>query len=159
MTQKPPRINKTKEQLEWELKQKAEAQRKRAFIGEKFYPMLLEHLKNVTQAKNFCKVVQNDILSTFNQGMTKPLKELEMSNRFEGMESNEATRAYAAVLNLFHDSPINEVLELLDGMPNAIDAALNLESRDRPLTDLEWNDGSLVIKKQPVPVPFSLKDL
>lgn len=147
MTQKQPRENKSKDQIAWEMKQKAEATRKRTFIGEKFYPMLLLHLTNVTQARNFCKVVQNDILQTFNQGMLKPVKDLEMTKRFEGVEENEATKAYAAVLEIFADSPINEALELLDGMPGAIDAALAANDRDRSLADLEWKDGSLIVKK------------
>lgn len=142
----PKRENKSKDQLAWELKQKAEAQRKRTFVGEHFYPMLLAHLKTVTQAKNFCKVVQNDIHSTFNQGMSKPLKDLNMNERFKDMKENEATKAYTAVLEIFKDMPVNEVLELLDGMPNAIDAALTAKDRDRALTDLEWNDGSLTVK-------------
>jgi hypothetical protein len=146
MSKKQPKQNKTKEQLVWEIKQKAEAQRKRAFIAEHLYPMLLKHMKNVTQAKNFCKVVQNDILSTFNQGMTGTVKGLDMSKRLDGI-NNEAADAYRAALEIFADSPINEALELLDGMPNAIDAALNQESKDRPLADLEWGDGMLTIKK------------
>lgn len=147
MTQKQPRVNKTKDQIAWEMKQKAEAQRKRTFIGEHFYPMLLAHMTNVTQAKNFCKVVQNDILSTFNQGMVKPLHELNMISRFDGMEANEASMAYTAALEVFKDMPINEALELLDGMPNAIDAALQVKDRERPLSDLQWDDGSLIVKK------------
>lgn len=143
---KQKRQNKTKDQIVWEMKQRTEAERKRAFIAEHFYPMLLQHLKTVTQAKNFCKVVQNDILSTFNQGMTKPLKELDMPKRLEGV-NNEAADAYRAVLEVFGDSPINEALELLDGMPNAIDQVLQLKDRDRLLTDLEWDDGMLKIKK------------
>lgn len=140
------RENKSKDQLAWEMKQKADAQRKRTFVGEHFYPMLLAHLKTVTQAKNFCKVVQNDILSTFNQGMTRPVGGLNMQGRFKGMEENEASKAYTAVLEVFKDMPIGEALELLDGMPGAIEAALQLETQNKPLSELEWKDGSLVIK-------------
>lgn len=141
------RENKSKDQIAWEMKQKAEAQRKRAFIGEKFFPMLLAHMSNVTQAKNFCKVVQNDILSTFNQGMVKPVGELKMADRFKDMKENEASRAYSAVLEIFKDAPIGEALELLDGMPGAIEAALTSKTQNIPLTDFEWNDGSLTVKK------------
>lgn len=140
------RENKSKDQLAWEMKQKAEAQRKRIFVGEHFYPMLLAHMTTVTQAKNFCKVVQNDILSTFNQGMAKPIGELNMQDRFKGMEENTASKAYAAVLEVFKDMPIGEALELLDGMPGAIEAALQAETQNKPLSELEWKDGSLVIK-------------
>lgn len=146
MTDKTPRVNKTKDQIAWEMKQKAEAQRKRAFVAEHFFPMLLRRTKNVTQAKNFCKVFQNDVLSTFNQGMSKPLGELKMVDRFEGVE-NEAADAYRDAIDTFKDMPISEVMELFDGMPGAIEAAINLEQRERPLTDLEWSDGSLTVKK------------
>lgn len=141
------RESKSKEQIAWEMKQKADAQRKRKFVGEHFFPMLLEHLKTVTQAKNFCKVVQNDIMSTFNQGMIKQLAVLNMTDRFKDMPENEASKAYTAVLEIFKDMPIGETLELLDGMPNAIDAALNASTQTLPLSDLEWGDGSLTLKK------------
>lgn len=143
---KEKRENKPKDQITWEMKQRQEAQRKRQFVAEQFFPMLLTHLKTVTQAKNFCKVVQNDILSTFNQGMSKPLKELDMAKRFEGLEENEASKAYGAVLEIFKESPVNEALELLDGMPGAIEAALAANDKNRLMSDLEWNDGALTVK-------------
>ena len=135
----------SKEQIAWEMKQKAEAQRKRKFIAEHFYPMLLAHMKTVTQAKNFCKVVQNDIHATFNAGMTQPVGTLKMAERFEG-EDNEAQRAYKAVLEVFKDMPIKDAMELLDGMPHAIDAALQADTKDKLLSELEWGDGALTIK-------------
>lgn len=143
---KPKRENKNKDQIAWEMKQKAEAQRKRKFIAEYFFPMLLRRTKSITQAKNFCKVFQNDVLATFNQGMIKPMGELNMKDRFEGVE-NEAAEAYRDAIETFKDLPIGEVLELFDGMPGAIDAALTANDRERPLTDLEWNDGNLTVKK------------
>jgi hypothetical protein len=139
------RQNKSKDQIAWEMKQQAETQRKRTFIAEHFFPMLLEHMKTVTQAKNFCKVVQNDIHATFNAGMVKPVGELKMAERFEG-EDNEAQRAYKAVLEVFKDTPIKDAMELLDGMPHAIDAALQMETKDKLLSELEWGDGALTIK-------------
>lgn len=145
-TMKEKRENKSKEQIAWEMKQRQETERKRLFVKEHFYPMLLTHMKNVTQAKNFCKVVQNDILATYNQGMSKPMHELNMPARLEGVE-NEAADAYRAVLEIFKDAPVGEAVELLEGMPNAIDAALNQNDKERPLSDLEWNDGLLTVKK------------
>jgi uncharacterized protein (DUF2267 family) len=70
-----------------------------------------------------------------------------MPDRFKDMEDNEASQAYKAVLEAFKDLPIAEALELLDGMPNAIEAALQMETKDKPLSDLEWGDGSLSVKK------------
>lgn len=137
---KHSRINKPKDQIAFEMKQKQETARKRKFVEEVLFPLLQEHTKSVREAKMFCKVIQNDILTTFNEGMRAPLSTLKIEQKFE-KDNREGATAVRALVKAFKDTPINETLELLDGMPNAIDAALTYEDRDRLMKDLAFHDG------------------
>lgn len=140
---KEKRENKSKDQIAFEMKQKQEVERKRTFITEVLFPLLKEHTKTVREAKMFCKVVINDIQSTFNQGMKAPLSSLKLEEKFE-KETDSGADAYRAVADAFADVSIAESLELLDGMPNAIDASINQENTNRPISDFDFKDGSFL---------------
>lgn len=142
---KPAHENKSKEQIAYEMHQRQEALRKRKFVGEVFFPLLLAQDKSIQHTKNFCKILENDIMATFNEGMKQPLSTLGLEKKFEGQE-DEAVVTYRGVLEAFKELPIGEALELISGLPGAIDAALAVKDRERPLSDFAWGDGNLEIK-------------
>lgn len=121
-------------------------ERKRKFVGDVLWPFLKENTITVREAKMFCRVVINDVQSTFNEGMKAPLSTLKLEEKFD-KEDSKGTIVYRKFIELFKDVPINETLELVDGLPNAIDAGLQFEDRDRALTELEYADGVLTAKK------------
>lgn len=142
------KTNRPKEQIAHDMKQAQETKRKRSFVADVLWPLLKEKTKTVNQAKMFCKVIQNDVLATFNGGMNAPLSSLKLEQKFAN-ETDEGAEAYRAFLEAFKDVPINETMELLDGMPNAIDAALQYEDRSRSLDELEFKDGTILAQKRP----------
>lgn len=153
MTDKKPRKNKKKEEIAWEIKQKQEAARKRGFVAEVFFPALQKHTKSIHQAKTVCKILQNDIMSTFNQGMRNTVASLELAKKMED-DTTEGANAYRELIDAFKDLPISEALELIGGMPEAIEGGLSVEEWGRTLDDLEFVDGTMKIKPKP-----SLEDL
>lgn len=127
------------------MKQRQQVERKRAFVNDVLWPLLVSQCKTVREAKMFCKVAINDIQSTFNKGMTEPLSTLKLDEKFKD-ETGQGAEAYRAFAAAFKDTAINETLELLDGMPNAIDAGLQYEDRDRELSGLDFKDGTILPK-------------
>lgn len=145
MTDKPKRQNKKKEQIAWEIKQKSEATRKRAFVTDTFFPLLQKYTHSIHQAKQVCKILQNDIMSTFNQGMKEPVSSLKLTEKVEGL-NDEGSESYRALIDAFKDMTISEAMELIGGMPDAITGGMGVEERDRPLSELEFVDGTMRIK-------------
>lgn len=141
--QKEPRVNKSEEQIAFEMKQKAETARKRKFVSDVLFPFLKNHTKTTREAQMLCKVAQNDILTSFNGGMNAPISSLKLGDKFKD-ETDEGAKVYVLLAKLFEDVPINETLELLDGMPQAIDAALTFENRERNIGDLTFNNGTIL---------------
>lgn len=148
MTDKKPRKNKKKEEIAWEIKQKQEAARKRGFVAEVFFPALQKHTKSIHQAKTVCKILQNDIMSTFNQGMRNTVASLELAKKMED-DTTEGANAYRELIDAFKDLPISEALELIGGMPEAIEGGLSIEEWGRSLDDMEYLDGTMKIKPKP----------
>lgn len=145
MTDKKPRKNKGKQEVAWEMKQKQDAARKRGFVGEVFFPVLQKHTKSIHQAKTVCKILQNDIMSTFNMGMKNNVSTLELAKKMEE-NTTEAGDAYRELVGIFNDLPITEALEIIGGMPEAIEGGLSVEEFGRSLADMEFVDGTMKIK-------------
>lgn len=145
---KPKRQNKKKEQIAWEIKQKTDATRKRAFVSEVFFPLLQKYTKSIHQAKQVCKILQNDIMSTFNQGMKQPVSTLDLTAKV-GEADDEGSNSYRALTEAFKDLSIAEAVELIGGMPEAISGGLGVEEWGRSLSELEFVDGTMKIKPKP----------
>lgn len=148
MTDKPKRQNKKKEEIAWEMKQKADATRKRAFVSEVFFPLLQKHTNSIHQAKQVCKILQNDIMSTFNQGMKQPVSTLDLTAKVADA-TDEGSESYRALTEAFKDMTIAESVELIGGMPEAITGGLGVEEWGRSLSELEFVDGTMKIKAKP----------
>lgn len=137
--------NKSKETIAWEMKQKQEATRKRAFVTDVFFPLLKKHTKTIHQAKQVCKILQNDIMSTFNMGMKNPVSTLDLAKKMEE-DTTEGATAYKELLGAFKDLTISEALELIGGMPEAIEGGMSVEDRDRSLDEIDFVDGIMRVK-------------
>lgn len=137
--------NKSKETIAWEMKQKQEAIRKRAFVTDVFFPLLKKHTKTIHQAKQVCKILQNDIMSTFNMGMKNPVSTLDLTKKMEEDTSDGAT-AYRELAEAFKDVSISEAMELIGGMPEAIDGGLSIETWGRSLEDMNFEEGTMKLK-------------
>ena len=139
------RVNKTKDQIAHEMKATAAAAKKRKFVTEKFFPVLQDC--TIHQAKQLCKLIQNDIMSTFNQGMSNLVSTLNISEKF-AKDEDLASKKYKEVAGIFDDMSIADALEIIGGMPQAIEGSMLVEDKSRHMTEIEWNEnGSMMIKK------------
>jgi hypothetical protein len=149
MSDKKPRKPKKKDQIAWEMKQKQDATRKRAFVGEVFFPLLKKHTKSIHQAKQVCKIFQNDIMSTFNQGMKNPVATLDLAKKMED-DTSDGANAYRELAEAFKDLTIAEAAEIIGGMPEAIDGGLSMETWGRSLDDIDYVEGMMKLKQKPI---------
>lgn len=135
----------TKEQLAYQMKQRQAAERKRAFITQHFFPFLQP--MTIHQAKTVCKVFQNDIMATFNEGMKNPVSTLTLEKKFDG-EEGESAVTYRRLVAMFAEMSIADAAEIIGGMPQALEGALSVEDHTRNMTEVEWlADGTMRIRK------------
>lgn len=132
---KEKRINKTKEQLLEEQKQREETLRLRKIVKEKIYPLLLEKSKSIDDAKIFSSTVSISIKQAFNNTMRKMLvEELKLKSMLS--ESEEKER-YEKMFDILNTETIFNALKMIDEMPNAIDGFIREEMCKRPLSELK----------------------
>lgn len=140
-----PRKNKSKDTLAWEMKQKQEATRKRAFVSDVFFPLLKKHTKSIHQAKQVCKIFQNDIMSTFNLGMQNKVETLDLAKKMDA-DTSEGADAYRELAKAFEALSITEALELVGGMPEAIDGGMSIDEWTRSLDEIDFIEGTMKLK-------------
>lgn len=135
MFKKQKRINKSREQLFEEAKQKEETTRLRKIVKEQIYPLLLEESKSIDDAKIFCSATAIAIKQAFNNRM-KELKVEELKLNTMLAESQEKER-YEKMFNIIKEETILSALKMVDELPNAIDSFIREEMCKRPLTELK----------------------
>lgn len=132
---KEKRVNKTKEQLLEEQKQREETLRLRSIVKEQIYPLLLEKSKSIDDAKIFSSTVSISIKQAFNNTMRKMLvEELKLKGMLS--ESEEKER-YEKMFDILNTETIFNALKMIDEMPNAIDGFIREEMCKRPLSELK----------------------
>lgn len=132
---KEKRINKTKDQLLEEQKQREETLRLRKIVKEQIYPLLLEKSKSIDDAKVFSSTVSISIKQAFNNTMRKILvEELKLKGMLS--ESEEKGR-YEQMFDILNTETIFNALKMIDEMPNAIDGFIREEMCTRPLNELK----------------------
>lgn len=135
MTTKQKRINKSKEQLLEEAKQKEEVLKLRKIVKEEIYPLLLEKSKSIDDAKVFCNTVSVAIKQSFNNRM-RELKVAELGLKGMLAQSQEKER-YEKMFDILNSHTIMNALKMIDDLPTAIDGFIREEMCSRPLNGLK----------------------
>jgi len=132
MSNQEPRKNKTKEELEADIKTQQEVHKFRKFVKEEIYPFLLEHSTSVEDAKMMCQVLKMSIKqAVMNKEKLTPVATLEIPKVDEKYEK------YNQFMKLFLDKTVFEVDQLLEGMSSVIDSFIREENTKRPLSELK----------------------
>jgi hypothetical protein len=116
-----------------EQKKKVEAQRKD--VKEKLYPFLVKNSENIEDAKVFMSAIGVAIKQAFLNGMrTMPVKDLKMVDMLDAKGTTYGK--YKEMFELINDYTITDAINMIEGMPNEIDASIREEMQTRKLDSL-----------------------
>jgi hypothetical protein len=127
---------KTKAQTEAEEKRTKEVERKRLKAKNDFYPLLERSSANIANAKTFCDVLSVAIRQAF-QNKTRSTKVVDLE--LVGMLNDDDPRnkEFKEALMMFADENMNDALEIIEGMSQAIDGFIREEMQKRTLKTLK----------------------
>lgn len=129
------RINKSKEQLLQEAKQKEELKRIQNRIDQEFYPLISVHSQTIEDARVFCSATAVAIKRTFDSLMAEAkVAELDLSNKLaEGTQKER----YEKLLGLLGSETIIGALKILEQLQATIDGLIQKELGRKKLSDLK----------------------
>lgn len=126
MSQKPKRINKSKQDLIQETKIKQDSDRKRSIVREKIFPLLLSLGGDIRYLKIFLftasTAVDQVMDSKKSETKISEIKD-EMIKLFKGGDdiSNEKVNHYAEIFEMLQDETINSFQSMIRDLPDNID--------------------------------------
>ena len=133
---KPKKIVKSKEQLLQDLKQRAEVRRMRLIVRNDIYPFLLKNSANIEDAKMMCGVLTQGWRQAFQARMLEvTVAELDLVKKMD--TKNSDYKKFSALNDMLKDEKLVVALNMLEGMPQAIDVYLRKENQTRTLKSLK----------------------
>lgn len=130
------KLQKSKKELESQLRNNINVNRLRQVVKEKFYPLLLSNAKSVEDAKTFSKVISIGINTAFNKlTLSMKVKELGIAELIN--KDDERYEAYKEAFAMLDNETVKDAIELMDGMGQAIDSFIKEEMTKRKLESLK----------------------
>lgn len=136
-----PRVNKTKEQLVAEMKQKADFQKKMAFIKEKFWPALCKASANVEEGEMLLEGFNTAVMQAFLGKMKETnIKDLGLGAKLDA--TSDKFLENRDLLALFSEMSVFDSKDYIEGMRNEIALFKRDEFKTRTLESLQvkWID-------------------
>lgn len=131
-----PRVNKTKEQIDAELKAKAEVARKRIIVKDYLYPLLLKNSDSVDGANLYIQAIAMGIKQAFNNTVaTTKVEALGLDKMIDTKQ--DKYQEYLDLLSLVKGESVKDALEILEGMIGQISHTLANENKTRKFKDLK----------------------
>lgn len=138
MAPKLKRRNKSKAEIEQELKRITRTKVLRAFVKDKFYPHLIKASNSIDDAKFLTSSLGNMVMEQF-LGLMKDMKfsELKLIEKLDPKADKH--EEYKAMIELFNDESVYDTRELIEGMKNEIQMNIDNELKERKLESLKTN--------------------
>lgn len=131
---KAPRLS--KEQVAAQMAARAEADRFKIFIREKFYP-ILQTSGSIIEAQQFCEVLKTVIMSKCNSYWAdKTIADLELVDEINKDAEAKDVEIYTSALQVLGELSITDAQKLLQGMGGALDGYTRREAEKVSLTDV-----------------------
>jgi hypothetical protein len=131
---------KSKEQIAFEMKQKAHFERMKKIAREDIYPVVQKYAKNAKHAENTLQIFKSVITIM----MQKPYKDmtiggLQIREEITGDESVEDRDFHIALCEALNEVSIADAAKLLEGMAGSINGVTNKRAGEAPF-DLTVDD-------------------
>lgn len=141
MSETEPRNNKSKEEIEHDIKLNYEQTRQRKFAKEVLYPFLIENSISIEDAKNMLYAALTGVQQSFHMKVSKEqtrlsevkTKELDPAEMIIKEDKYDRDRA---LLSLFDDESVAVTESLLKGCKMAIESFEREAATKTPLKDL-----------------------
>lgn len=138
---KPKRVNKTKEQLIEEQRLIQEADRKRAIIKDKIYPLL----KDLNETIKFIKIFVNTANTAVSLAVDKKKEEIKISDlrsKLDGMfnQKDKAFDKYRELFDLLKDESVISFQQMLREFPDNIERFYFFKTEKLPFTDVNIDE-------------------
>lgn len=132
----PKKPVRTKEELEADINNQMEVNRKREKAKNELYPLLLSSSKSIEDAKLFCQAITVAMKQGFNKRMTTMrVDELGLVDMLD--PSTEQYEKYKQVLDMFATESLQDAISLIEGMAYAIEGFQKEEASKRQLSELK----------------------
>ena len=135
--QKKPRVNKTKQELVQEVKNKANIEHQRD-VARRVFPVV-ESLETVYDAQTAFIAVSGLVKQGLILAEAKlKVADIEIDTKFE--KETDVTKAIMAILDLVKDEPAQDVDTLLEKMGNSLPQFLGLRAVKGPMSQVAMDD-------------------
>lgn len=136
---KKPRLS--KEQLEQQMKLRAEVEKGKKIVRDVLYPILHEHATTISNAERMTEVFKVVIM----QAMQRPFKDklvgdLDFSADLNDEKDDKSRVVFTAFVEGFKDIPISEAVKILQEFEGGVNAYFQNESRTREFKSLVLSD-------------------
>lgn len=131
------RLNKTKEQIAREAKDKSELLEMKDLAGASILKILIEHNRTVFQATNVLEVMKQVALGKMNSTWNdRKFSEIGLAEELTTDEEAKDKDMYGAILETLKDFPVAKVMKMLDVLSRVIDAYANRQILQVRVADL-----------------------
>lgn len=131
------RINKTKEQIELEMRNTQNLKRKRSIIMDTFYPALIEATVSVEEAESLVQAMGASIMGeVLKEAQQKKFSEIS-PKLLDILAKDERREEIKKLLATLEGETLFDAREIIEGMTNAIKMMVREEMQGRKLDTLK----------------------
>ena len=138
MSNEQPRKNKTKEEIEADMKRGAEVKRLRALVKDDVYPAVVNASISIDDSKFLLHSFSTMMMDKFLESM-KEVKFVDLKLEEKLDAKHEKYAEYKALLALFGNETVFTARELIEGMKMEIEMMISNEMKERKLETLKTN--------------------
>lgn len=133
-----PRKNKTKEEIEADMKRIAEVKRLRSLVKDTIYPAVVEASISIDDSKFLLHSFSTMMMDKFLESMKEvKFTDLKLVDRLDPKAPKHAE--YVKLLALFGNETVFTARELIEGMKMEIEMMISNEMKERKLETLKTN--------------------
>lgn len=136
-----PRVNKSKQQLEFEMAQKAHFERMKKIAREGIFPVLQKHAKNVKHAENTLQIFKSVITIMMQKPYkTMTIEGLKIKEELTTDTSVEDQQFHLDLCEALKDVFIGDAAKLLEGMAGSINGTTSKMAGEKAFDTLTVDD-------------------
>lgn len=129
---------KSKEQVDAEMKQVQEIYRLRAFSKQKFFPFLKKNTKSISDARTFLQIIDTVVKGAFNEGLsTTTVGSLGIEKKIKETAPDAEQEKYRKVLEMFHDESVLSFIKIVSDFEKVIGGLMQEWETRGKLSDLK----------------------
>lgn len=132
------RVNKSKEQLLWEMEQKKHREKMQPFIDGELMPFLEENTQNLEEAQFLTESLQVAMNQAFEmQKKTMLLSELKMGESLAKVKNPKAVEKHVKLIEILEGQTVDDAVRLLSAVYEEANRVIMKQLKEKKLTDFK----------------------